>query len=448
MNSRLISACLLALSLAACAQPGPTDSAWADLSATSEDRPRIQDAGNAQITQLSSEEASDADREIQAAAPAEYVPGRILVKATDGTALAKAAARVGGKVGKAVARLGVTVVDLPAKADVLKAAASARGTGIRYAEPDFIAQAHFTPDDPDAQNLNFTTNPLGKGWHLAKIQARSAWDGSKGEIVTETATTPIKIAICDTGIDQDHPDLASKIVFNANMTTASSFDDVYGHGSHTAGLAAGATHNGIGIAGVGFNASLLNIKVLDDTGNGAYSWIAAGIAAAADNGAQIINLSLGGKYTSQVMLDAVNYAYGKGALVVASAGNSNSTKASYPAYYTNAFAVAATTKSDARAYYSNYGSWVDIAAPGGGDTKMAFTSTDEGIWSTIPGSYGYKSGTSMAAPVVSGAAALVLAKYPTLTNAQLRARLQAKGDTLSWASYMKRLNANRAVNEP
>ncbi|MBM3271071.1 MAG: S8 family serine peptidase [Candidatus Sericytochromatia bacterium] len=444
MKSRLVPASLLALGLVACSQPAPGSRPLAGAPAAAPEASLV-----------------DPDRQVQGVGGGEYAPGVILVKAGDAAAASRAAARAGGKVKGAIGALGVSIVELPGNADVMAAVARAHGDGVEYAEPDYIAHADFMPDDPYAnEDSEYTklTNPLGTAWHLGKIGARQAWDGSRGEVAStvcdefgncQTTYDPVKVAVCDTGIDLDHPDLASKIVHSEDFTGSGTADDGYGHGSHVAGIAAGLTHNGTGIAGTGFNAALMNFRVLDSSGNGQYSWIANGIVAAADNGARIINLSLGGSSGSQVLLDAVNYAYStKGALVVASAGNSNSTKANYPAYYANAFAVAATTKTDARAYYSNHGSWVDIAAPGGGDTKMAFTTSDEMIWSAVPGGYAYKQGTSMAAPVVSGVAALVWARYPALTNAQVRSRLQSKGDTLGWASYMKRVNANRAVNEP
>ena len=126
-------------------------------------------------------------------------------------------------------------------------------------------------------------------------------------------------------------------------------DDVYGHGTHVAGIAAAMTNNGIGVAGLGYTSTIMNVKVLGDTGSGAYSGIASGIIWAADNGAEIINMSLGGSSTSSTLEDAINYAWSKGVVVVAAAGNSGNTTPFYPAYYTNCIAVAATDANDAKA---------------------------------------------------------------------------------------------------
>ncbi len=151
-----------------------------------------------------------------------------------------------------------------------------------------------------------------------------------------------------------------------------------------AGIAAASTNNGIGVAGLGRDSTIMNVKVLNDSGGGYYSWVAAGIIWAADNGAEIINMSMGGKSHSQVLEDAVNYAWSKGVVVVAAAGNSGTSSPFYPAYYTDCIAVAATDSMDNVASWSSFGDWVDVAAPGAS------------IYSTLmTGGYGSKHGTSM-----------------------------------------------------
>jgi thermitase len=217
-------------------------------------------------------------------------------------------------------------------------------------------------------------------------------------------------------------------------------DDVYGHGTHVAGIAAAMTNNGIGVAGLGYSSTIMNVKVLNDDGMGAYSWLASGIIWAVDNGAKIINMSLGGSSSSSTLEDAVNYAWNNGVVVVASAGNSASTAPSYPAYYNNCIAVAATDANDALASFSNYGKWVDVAAPG-----MTIDST----WND--GGYGCMSGTSMASPHVAGLAALVFATLSDANgngklNGEVRRRIESTCDNTGVGGIAGgRINAYLAV---
>ena len=295
---------------------------------------------------------------------------------------------------------------------------------IAYAEPDALAKAYYVPNDPS----------YPKQWGLPKIAAPTAWDSAR-------STESVRIAILDNGIDVDHPDLAKKIVAAKNFSSSKKVDDVYGHGTHVAGIAAAITGNKVGVAGVAISASLMTVKVLGDSGSGSYSGIINGVVWATDNGAKVINMSLGGGTASQAMADAIKYAVGKGVTVVAAAGNSNTSAPSYPAYVPECIAVAATTTTDARASFSNYGTWVDVAAPG------------EGIFSTLPNhanrigakNYGSLSGTSMAAPFVAGEAAL-LAAIPA--TASVRDRIEATCDPVAgtgslWAKG--RINLAKAV---
>jgi thermitase len=302
-------------------------------------------------------------------------------------------------------------------------AAYSSNARVAYAEPDFVAQALGSPDDP----------LFGSQWDMVKVQAPQAW-----EVTTGSAS--INIAILDTGVDLDHPDLANKIISNINFSSSPTVDDVYGHGTHVAGIAAAMTNNGIGVAGLGYSAAIMNVKVMGDTGTGTYSAIASGIIWAADNGADVINMSLGGSSASSILQDAVNYAWSKGVVVVAAAGNSGSTAPMYPACYTDCMAVAATDAIDGKASWSNYGDWVDVAAPG------------VCIYSTLKdNNYGYKSGTSMASPHVAGLAALVFATVSDANgdgklNDEVRTRIEANCDDIGLSSIGHgRINAARAV---
>jgi thermitase len=359
-----------------------------------------------------------------------HAPDRILVKFQPGTldeAKASVHQRLGGKVIGAIPEIGVSVVSVPQNQAAERARTYGAEKNVKFAEPDYVATAILTPND------TYFTNQ----WGMTKIQAPNAWS-------VTTGSSDVKIAILDTGIDQDHPDLASKIVANKNFTTSSTVDDLYGHGTHCAGIAAATTNNSIGVAGVGYNTSLMNVKVLDDTGSGYYSWIANGITWATDNGAKVISMSLGGSSGSSTLQNAVNYAWSKGVVVVAAAGNNGNTAPSYPAYYANCIAVAATDQNDAKASFSTYGSWVDVAAPG------------VNIYSTLPNhtnsigtmTYGYLSGTSMSTPFVAGLAGLIWSTSYGTSNTSVRSRIESTADaTAGTGTYWQygRINAYKAV---
>ena len=180
----------------------------------------------------------------------------------------------------------------------------------------------------------------------------------------------------------------------------------------------------------------MSVKALDDGGSGYYSWIANGIIFAADNGAEVINLSLGGTSSSSTLLSAINYAWNKGVVVAAAAGNDGRSRKLYPAYYSNSIAVAATDSNDKKASFSNYGNWVDEAAPG------------VNIFSAYKNDYANLSGTSMATPFVSGLAALLFGQNPGWSNAQVRNRIESTADRIpGTGTYWVhgRINACEAV---
>ncbi|MBI4331356.1 MAG: peptidase S8 [Chloroflexi bacterium] len=331
----------------------------------------------------------------------------------------------GGQVIEVIPQLGIQVIRVDRDKEEEKKQSYKAERTVEFAELNYEVYAVGTPDD----------TYFGNQWGMTKIQAPEAWD-------LTTGSSAIKIAIADTGIDQDHEDLKTKIVANKNFTRSRTVDDKYGHGTHVAGIAAAATNNAKGVAGVGYNSVLMNVKVLGDNGSGTTSWVASGITWAADNGAKVINLSLGASSGSSTLENAVNYAWGKGVVIVAAAGNSNTSAPLYPAYYSNVIAVAATDSNDTKAYFSSYGTWVDVAAPG------------LSIYSTMPNhnnmigikNYGYLSGTSMATPHVAGVAALVAAAFPGMTNADIRAKIQGTTDpTNGFSTPLGRINAYRAV---
>ena len=355
-------------------------------------------------------------------------PEQILISFEPGTSRPLAARihrQLGGQVTTTIPGVGVQVVTVPEGRAMAMDKAYSSNPRVSYAEPDFVIQAMGDPDDPY----------FGRQWGLTIIGAPQAWE-------VTTGSPSINIAILDTGVDQDHPDLADKIVSNINLTSSPTVDDVHGHGTHVAGIAAATTNNGVGVAGLGHASTIMNVKVLGDGGAGTYSGLISGIIWAADNGAEIINMSLGGSSYSITLENAVNYAWSKGVVVVAAAGNAGSSTPCYPAAHANCMAVAATNGYDAVASFSNYGNWVDVAAPG---VAIYATLKDSG--------YGYKSGTSMASPHVAGLAGLVFTTVSDTNgdgklNDDVRSRIEATCDDIGAAGIGSgRINAAGAVGD-
>ena len=247
------------------------------------------------------------------------VPGQLLVKFKEGTpqqVIDKELKRHNAKAVDQVVALDVLVLEVQQSAESRVIGALSKNPNVEYAELNFLAFALFTPDDSYFASNQWGLENTGQiikdqaGTGDADIDAPTAWDTTQG-----TSTT--RIAILDTGIDQDHEDLSSKIVLQQNFTTSTTIDDLYGHGTHVGGIASAVTNNGIGVAGGCPDCVLMNGKVLRDDGAGAYSWIANGIVWAADNNGKVINLSLGGTSPSKTLENAVNYAWNKGSVVVA-----------------------------------------------------------------------------------------------------------------------------------
>ena len=258
-----------------------------------------------------------------------------------------------------------------------------------YIEPNYQYHALDAPNDPD----------YSKQWNFRSINIESAWKETKGNGVT--------VAVIDTGVSRV-PDLKlTKFVKGydfVNDTTKA--DDDNGHGTHVAGTIAQST-NGYGVAGIAYEAKIMPLKVLSKGGGGTIADIAEAIKFAADNGADVINMSLGGGGASKMMQEAIDYAYSKDVVVIAAAGNANQNSASYPARYPKVISVSATDSTGAKANYSNYGAGVDISAPGGSDTGKILQNTINP--STGESVFAGFQGTSMAAPHVAGVAALIKA---------------------------------------
>ena len=367
--------------------------------------------------------------------PGRHVSGEILVGFRQGTTLVDIAqlnTAHGAAIIDAIPQLRVVRVRIPKGSDEGRvAAAYQRNPHVQYAEPDYIASVLNTPNDP-----YFTG---GYQWNMAKVQASSAWD-------VTTGSASVVVAILDTGVDLSHPDLQGKVVASVNFSDSSTVNDLNGHGTHLAGIVGAATNNGQGVAGLGYNTTLMNVKVMGDNGTGGYSWVAEGVVWAADHGATVINLSLGAQFGSSTLEDAINYAWNKGVVVVAAAGNYASSTPFYPAAYPNVIAVASTDINDHLASSSDYGDWVDVAAPG------------TNIYSTLPlndplqpGGYGLMGGTSIASPHVAGLAALVFTRVVDSNadgrlNDEVRSCIEQNADDIGVAGIGSgRINALRSV---
>jgi len=380
--------------------------------------------------------------QVSAEDKSDFAAGEVLVKFKKGIGpndADKVHKKLGGRVKDTISGINVQVVDIGRKRVGEAVSAYARNKKVEYAEPNYIAYALAVPDDSYFSKQWGMDNTGQTGGLIdADIDAPEAWDLTLG-------SSEVKIAILDTGIDQTHKDLNSKIDLQKNFTDSSTVDDLYGHGTHVSGIAAAVTNNTLGVAGVGYQSSLMNAKVLDDNASGYYSWIAKGIIWATDHGAKVINMSLGGNRKSSVLEDAVNYAWNNGVVVVAAAGNSGNPSRTYPAYYQNCIAVAATDDNDQKASWSSYGKWVDVAAPGV-DIYSTFPDHPYTIGKSL--GYDYGSGTSMSTPHVAGIAALVWATEPGLSNQAVRDKIEQGADPVSGTGdywIWGRVNACNAV---
>jgi thermitase len=247
----------------------------------------------------------------------------------------------------------------------------------------------------------FNDSQMGYGQNVTNVKA--AWN-----VTTGSASTIV--AVVDTGINSNHTEFAGRLVAGYDFVNNDNDpSDDHGHGTHVAGIIA-AGLNGQGTVGMCPDCSIMAVKVLNNKNAGTWSTVAKGILFAVDNGAKVINLSLGAAVSSATLESAVAYAHSKNVVVVAAAGNSNSAVPFYPAAIESVIAVAASDSNDGRWMMSNYGAHIDVAAPG----SMIYSTYNNGDYATM-------SGTSMAAPFVSGLAALVISRNPALTADEVSA---------------------------
>ncbi|WP_410514485.1 S8 family peptidase [Paenibacillus sp. BR2-3] len=272
-----------------------------------------------------------------------------------------------------------------------------------YSEPHYMyltndAVNENTKGNLPPNDLLFSTYQ----WNLPAIQTEQGWQLSKG-------AEDVIVAVVDTGVQANHPDLKGKLLTGFNAITSSSTpDDDVGHGTHVAGIIGALVNNSEGVAGISWYNKILPVKALDNSGAGTTYSVAEGIIWAADNGAKVINLSLGNYADSQFLHDAIKYAYDRDIVIVSAAGNDNTERPGYPAAYPEVLAVAATNASAKKASFSNFGDYIDVSAPG---ESIASTYTDN--------QYAALSGTSMSSPHVAALAGLVRSINPELSNTEV-----------------------------
>lgn len=356
---------------------------------------------------------------------APHVPGQLLVSVPRGGEARLQGA--GMRLIRAIPELGLALVSVPERSSLPQAAALLEAQGvIAWAEPNYTFEPDFTPNDPHYAPYQAA--------YLSRIEAPAAWDVTTGR-------SSIVVAILDTGVNLLHEDLAHAAWVNPGEIPGNGVDDDangfiddingwdfaagdnqitddHGHGTHVAGIVAARINNGKGIAGLAGNVKIMPVDVFMG-GIGAYEDLIRAILYATDNGARVINMSLGASSYSRGEEMAVNYAVDRGVVVVAASGNTGLVQTHYPAAHEAVIAVAATTADDALASYSTRGSWVDVAAPGSSIYSLS-----------AGGGYRFSSGTSMATPHVAALAALIVSYNPLLRPPEVRRMIEEGADDL------------------
>lgn len=370
-------------------------------------------------------------------------------------------------------------IKLPAEVSVEEAIAKLRtNPAIEYAEPNYLLELYSIPNDPYYSSTGSWGQTYDDLWGIKKLQCANAWDLAQGEGVV--------VAVIDSGVDYSHEDLASNIWMNTKEIPNNGIDDdgngyiddargwdfsgngnnvvedndpidYDGHGTHVSGTIAAIGNNGIGVIGVAPKAKIMPVKLFPN----AYDSVAVKcIKYAVDNGAKVLSNSWGGGASSQTIRDAFDYAHNKGVVSVVAAGNSNEDASfSEPARYQSVITVAASDQNDNRCYFSNYGAKIDVAAPGGNGSPDPYNilsllaSTHDPYYNShiVGSSYLRIAGTSMSTPHVSGLAALILSKNPTLKNEEVRQIIRQSADDIDAAGWdlntgYGRVNAYKALD--
>jgi Subtilase family len=345
------------------------------------------------------------------------VPDRLVVGFEENASSAAASAvieEVDGTVKRSLSAIDASVIEVEGGQSEEAVALLEAEPAVEYVEPEVLLEASdVLPNDA----------LWSQQWGPQRVRAPAAWEATRG-------SGSVVVAVLDTGVDAAHPDLRGALVpgFDVVNNDTNPTDD-NGHGTAAAGVVAARTNNALGQAGVCWSCAIMPVKVLGADGRGTTSAIASGILWAVAHGADVINLSLGGTGTTSALEDAVAHAASEGIVVVAAAGNNGNQTVFYPAAYPQVISVAATTSSDRRYGWSNYGSWVQVAAPG---------------CNVAPGtSGGYVNfcGTSSATPVVSGIAALAYSLRPTLLKTSFEQALRSTAVPVGSMVQYGRVNA-------
>jgi thermitase len=332
----------------------------------------------------------------------------------------------------------------------------AKNEEIEWAEPNYIF--HKSDVTPNDTYVNYQWHLYGdwsgdsKGTSNKNINAKTAWDISEG-------SSDIIVAVIDDGLAIKHDDIKDNVWTNSREISGNGIDDdgngyiddvngwnfVLGtnsiepikyndtnqgwmyedHGTHVSGIIGAKGNNNLGVAGINWNSKIMLLKLFNgnDEKNGGSDILVQAITYAVNNGASVINMSLGADIGSTALQTAINYAYANGVVTVAAAGNDGSNSIDYPANYSNVIAVASTDYQDKKSYFSNYGTNIDISAPG----SSIYSLND---WHNSNPPYQYMSGTSMATPVVTGVVSLLLSVNPTLTPDEIINILKTKADSI------------------
>lgn len=338
-----------------------------------------------------------------------------------------AVAKGGGRVVRGYSKPGILLVDPGASGSGQLIRSLSKRRDVRYVEESRVVAASWSPNDPE---YSFQ-------WNLRRVGAEDAWVVERGE-------TTVTVAVVDSGVDLEHPDLAGRLdtvhdrnILATDPVMSTIADDAYGHGTHVAGIIAAATDNARDVAGLAHGCTILPVRVLDAQGYGDTTGMALGIIHAVDNGAFVINISAGGPQGTRTLEDAIAYATSKGRIVVAAAGNSGASRLDYPAAYPDVVAVGAIGQNGERWPYSSFSSALDLMAPGITSWNLTQPQDSVGIRSLTPGNDTFPNGatgdlygTSMAAPHVAGAAALVRSAHPTWTASAVLYRLLATAEDI------------------
>ena len=393
--------------------------------------------------------------------PSPEVSVRVMARFADAAARYRVVSRHAALSRGAVGKTGFELLELAGRSAADAAASLRAEPGVLNAEPDAHVSLAFTPNDPFYATDPFSAIAAGE-WGLRKAMVDRAWDIQRG-------SPSIVVATVDTGVDAGHPDLQGVLVNAPRFLTgpdpscpvdATNRDD-NGHGTHVAGIIGAEGGNGLGVAGVAFGVRVMPIKALDCMGSGFLSDIARAITYAADNGARVVNVSLGASDASDALHSAVTYALARNVVVVAAAGNCGSESGTtrcptlnapdYPAAYAGVIAVGATDPNDQPATFSTAADYVGVSAPG---TSIVSTFPTYRVQLNLEGlpqnDYASLRGTSQAAPFVAGVVALLLSREPLLTPEKVAQRLRTTADDVGAPGFDTksgngRVNAYRAI---